>query len=54
MTKIATEKQYEWAMARVEELLPLVKDDTPIYDSNYIGLVLSQKLDIDPAIVLGV
>lgn len=67
MTKIENEKQYEWAMARVEELLPLVKDDTPTSDSNYIELVLLSNLvadyseehylleePSDPAIVFGV
>ena len=28
MTKIENRFQYEWAVKRVEELLPLVKDDT--------------------------
>ncbi len=28
MTKIETIEQYEWAMARVEQLLPLVEDIT--------------------------
>ena len=34
MTKIENEKQYEWAVARVEQLLPLVMDDTPRTDPN--------------------
>lgn len=29
MTKIENQTQYEWAVKRVEELLPLVKDNTP-------------------------
>lgn len=28
MTKIENEAQYRWALARVEELLPHVKDDS--------------------------
>ena len=28
MTKIENQTQYEWAVKRVEDLLPLVKDDT--------------------------
>lgn len=47
MTKIENEKQYEWAVSRVEELLPLVKDDTPTSDSNYIELVLLSNLVAD-------
>ena len=34
MTKIENQAQYEWAVKRVEELLPLVKDDTPLNDPN--------------------
>ena len=30
MTKIENQTQYEWAVKRVEDLLPLVKDDTPL------------------------
>ncbi|MDE7347109.1 MAG: helix-turn-helix domain-containing protein [Muribaculaceae bacterium] len=47
MTKIENERQYEWAVERVEELLPLVKDDTPASDSNYIELVLLSNLVAD-------
>ena len=38
MTKIENQAQYEWAVKRVEELLPLVKDDTPLNDPNSIEL----------------
>lgn len=38
--KIKNEAQYEWAEKRVEELLPLVNDNTPEDDPNYIELVL--------------
>lgn len=38
MTKIENEAQYKWAVARVEELLPLVNDDTPRDDRNLIEL----------------
>ena len=31
MTKIENQAQYEWAVKRVEELLPLVKDETPLH-----------------------
>jgi HTH-type transcriptional regulator/antitoxin HigA len=44
MTKIETEAQYRWALQRVEELLPLVKDDTPTTDPNSIELELLSSL----------
>lgn len=47
MTKIKNESQYEWAVARVEQLLPLVNDDTPETDPNYIELVLLSNLVAD-------
>ncbi len=47
MTKIENEQQYDWAVSRVEELLPLVKEDTPTSDSNYIELVLLSNLVAD-------
>ena len=34
MEKIDNMEQYEWAVNRVEELLPLVNDDTPLDDPN--------------------
>ncbi|MFA6400984.1 MAG: helix-turn-helix domain-containing protein [Salinivirgaceae bacterium] len=37
MTPI-TEKQYQEAEAKIEELLPLVNEDTPINDPNYVEL----------------
>ena len=47
MTKIESEGQYEWAVQRVEELLPLVDDNTPETDKNYIELVLLSNLVAD-------
>lgn len=47
MTKIENQNQYEWAVKRVEELLPLVKDDTPLSDSNSIELELLSNLVAD-------
>ena len=47
MTKIENEKQYEWAVARVEQLLPLVNDNTPETDPNYIEMVLLSNLVAD-------
>ena len=37
-TKIETTDQYQWAVNRVEELLPLVDDNTPLDDPNSIEL----------------
>jgi HTH-type transcriptional regulator/antitoxin HigA len=47
MTKIETEAQYRWALQRVEELLPLVNDDTPLTDPNSIELELLSSLVAD-------
>ena len=47
MTKIENEAQYLWAENRVEELLPLVNDNTPTDDPNYIELVLLSNLVAD-------
>lgn len=37
-TKIETTEQYQWAVSRVEELLPLVNDNTPLNDPHSIEL----------------
>ena len=47
MTKIENKAQYEWAVKRVEELLPLVDDNTPLNDSNSIELELLSNLVAD-------
>lgn len=47
MTKIENESQYNWAVAKVEKLLPLVTEETPETDSNYIELVLLSNLVAD-------
>ena len=47
MTKIENERQYEWAVQKVEELLPLVNDETPESDPNYIELELLSNLVAD-------
>jgi HTH-type transcriptional regulator/antitoxin HigA len=47
MTKIENEQQYRWALSRVEEILPLVKDDTPLSDPNSIELELLSGLVAD-------
>ncbi|MGN1245417.1 MAG: type II toxin-antitoxin system HigA family antitoxin [Muribaculaceae bacterium] len=47
MTRIENEAQYEWAVGRVEQLLPCVHDDTPETDPNYIELLLLSNLVAD-------
>ena len=47
MTKIETIEQYEWVKARVEQLLPLVNDDTPRNDPASIELELLSGLAAD-------
>lgn len=47
MTKIETKAQYDWAIKRVEELLPLVTDETPLDDPNSIELELLSNLVAD-------
>lgn len=47
MTKIETKEQYDWAVAKVEELLPLVDDNTPENDPNLIELNLLSSLVAD-------
>lgn len=44
MTKIETKDQYDWAVKRVEALLPLVTDETPRDDPNSIELELLSNL----------
>ena len=40
MTHIKSETAYKAAMDRIEELLPMVQEDTPPYDRNLIELDL--------------
>ena len=40
MNRIETEEQYDAAMVRIEQLLPLVTEDTPGDDCNSVELVL--------------
>lgn len=47
MTQITTKEQYEWAVKRVEELLPLVHDDTPRNDPASIELEILSNLVAD-------
>ena len=45
MTKI-TKAQYEFALARIEELLPLVDDNTPSNDLNAVELTMMSDVVI--------
>lgn len=47
MTKIENLVQYEWAVKRVEELLPLVDDNASATDPNCIELELLSNLVAD-------
>lgn len=47
MTMIENKQQYDWAVKRVEELLPLVNDNTPMDDPNSIELELLSNLVAD-------
>lgn len=47
MTKIENHIQYEWAVNRVEELLPLVNDEAPQSNPNRIELELLSNLVAD-------
>jgi HTH-type transcriptional regulator/antitoxin HigA len=47
MAKIENEIQYNWAINRVEQLLPLVDDNTPLNDPNSIELELLSNMVAD-------
>jgi HTH-type transcriptional regulator/antitoxin HigA len=47
MTRIKTEKQYDAACVRIEELLKVVGNDTPVDDVNFIELDLLSDLVAD-------
>ena len=46
MGKITIE-QYEFALARIEELLPMVDDNTPANDCNAVELTMMSDVVID-------
>lgn len=46
MRKI-TKEQYEFALARIEELLPVVEEDTPANDRNAVELMMMSDVVID-------
>jgi HTH-type transcriptional regulator/antitoxin HigA len=41
-----TKEQYEFALARVEDLLPMVDDNTPANDKNAVELSLMSEIVI--------
>jgi HTH-type transcriptional regulator/antitoxin HigA len=47
MTRIDNEAQYNWAIAKVEKLLPSVTDQTPVDDPDSIELELLSNLVAD-------
>lgn len=47
MAKIENEKQYKWAVNRVEELLPLVNENTPLDTPESIELELLSNMVAD-------
>ncbi len=47
MSRVLTREQYDWAVARVEELLPLVAEDTPTSDPASIELEILSNLVAD-------
>ena len=47
MNKIENMEQYQWAVNRVEELLPLVDDSTPLDDANCVELEKLSNLVAD-------
>ena len=47
MTRIENETQYNWAVAKVETLLPLVDDNTPVDHPDSIELELLSNLVAD-------
>lgn len=47
MAAIENKEQYDWAVKRVESLLPLVNDETPTNNPNYIELELLSNMVAD-------
>ena len=42
-----TKDRYEFALARIEELLPIVDDNTPANNRNAVELTMMSNLVID-------
>ena len=47
LEKLETEEQYQWAINRIEELRPLVTDNTPCYDHNSVEKELLSFMVMD-------
>ena len=47
MASIVNKEQYDWAVKRVEDLLPLVNDNTPTNDPNSIELEVLSNMVAD-------
>ena len=43
---LVSHRQYEFAQARIEELLPLVNDNTPANDRNAVELTMMSDIVI--------
>lgn len=44
MMTYITQQQYEQALNRIEELLPIVTDETPSYDRNALELIQASNI----------
>jgi HTH-type transcriptional regulator/antitoxin HigA len=44
MAELKNEKQYEVMLERIEEILPLVSNDTPVTDRNMVELEIISEL----------
>ncbi|MBE6273908.1 MAG: hypothetical protein E7097_08535 [Bacteroides sp.] len=47
LEKLETEEQYEWAINRIEELRPIITNDTPCYDHNSVEKELLSFMIMD-------
>jgi len=47
MKKIISNIEYEAIMARIDELVEIVNDDTPVTDKNYVELDILTDLVVD-------
>lgn len=47
LEKLETEEQYQWAINRIEELRPLVNENTPCYDHNSVEKELLSFMVMD-------
>ena len=47
LEKLETDEQYQWAINRIEEIRPLVNEDTPCYDHNSVEKELLSFMIMD-------